>query len=240
MKKILFAGVAVAALAAAVPGNAATIMIKGSNNNSAITTFLEANGHTVIANSEDYSGVDGVILLRTNGTAQLSDYVSNGGRLVTEWTGADWAMANLLGGAVSGGGFVGSDTVVSFTTDGAAFGLGDGVGSSYSAGPASQFFRDFSDIGTGSVFATRPGDVAAIVGGAAGSGFVVANGIDWADSFGSAGADNQQVLLNSLFGSSMGGAVPEPATWAMMLLGFFGLGAAMRRKPAVKTTVSYA
>ena len=27
-------------------------------------------------------------------------------------------------------------------------------------------------------------------------------------------------------------AVPEPATWAMMLLGFFGIGTAMRRKPA--------
>ena len=37
------------------------------------------------------------------------------------------------------------------------------------------------------------------------------------------------------------GAVPEPATWAMMLLGFFGVGAAMRRKAAVRSTsVSYA
>lgn len=37
-------------------------------------------------------------------------------------------------------------------------------------------------------------------------------------------------------------AVPEPATWAMMLLGFFGIGAAMRRqRPAVvNTAVSYA
>jgi hypothetical protein len=37
-------------------------------------------------------------------------------------------------------------------------------------------------------------------------------------------------------------AVPEPETWAMMLLGFFGIGAAMRRaKPARPTrqSVSY-
>ncbi|WP_432201292.1 PEPxxWA-CTERM sorting domain-containing protein [Erythrobacter sp. W53] len=35
-------------------------------------------------------------------------------------------------------------------------------------------------------------------------------------------------------------AVPEPGTWAMMLLGFFGLGAAMRRKPATSTRVRFA
>jgi len=45
--------------------------------------------------------------------------------------------------------------------------------------------------------------------------------------------------LNSLFNNvgishvdlfDHGGALPEPATWAMMLLGFAGVGAAMRRK----------
>ena len=35
-------------------------------------------------------------------------------------------------------------------------------------------------------------------------------------------------------------AVPEPATWAMMLLGFFALGSMMRNKPArVQTRVRY-
>lgn len=36
------------------------------------------------------------------------------------------------------------------------------------------------------------------------------------------------------------GAVPEPATWALMMLGFGGIGYAMRRRASVKTTVSYA
>lgn len=36
------------------------------------------------------------------------------------------------------------------------------------------------------------------------------------------------------------GAVPEPATWAMMLLGFGAIGFAMRRRPKVQTTVAYA
>jgi hypothetical protein len=36
-------------------------------------------------------------------------------------------------------------------------------------------------------------------------------------------------------------AVPEPGTWAMMLLGFFGLGAALRGKPAkAEARVNYA
>ena len=34
-------------------------------------------------------------------------------------------------------------------------------------------------------------------------------------------------------------AVPEPATWAMMLIGFGGLGLAMRRKHALSTPVGF-
>lgn len=33
--------------------------------------------------------------------------------------------------------------------------------------------------------------------------------------------------------------VPEPSTWAMLLLGFFGIGGALRRRKNVTTTVSY-
>lgn len=37
---------------------------------------------------------------------------------------------------------------------------------------------------------------------------------------------------NTVFIDRVAGVVPEPATWAMMLLGFFGLGAAIRRRRA--------
>ena len=41
-------------------------------------------------------------------------------------------------------------------------------------------------------------------------------------------------------GNAAPGAVPEPATWAMMLLGFGLIGFAMRKRSHVRTTVSYA
>lgn len=54
-----------------------------------------------------------------------------------------------------------------------------------------------------------------------------------------AGAD-----VGSLGGWSLtldyGSAVPEPGTWAMMILGFGLVGATMRRQRGVRTTVSYA
>ena len=34
--------------------------------------------------------------------------------------------------------------------------------------------------------------------------------------------------------------VPEPATWALMIMGFGGVGAALRRRHKVRTTVSFA
>lgn len=38
----------------------------------------------------------------------------------------------------------------------------------------------------------------------------------------------------------VGGAVPEPASWAMLIAGFGVMGGALRRRAAVRTTVRYA
>lgn len=46
-------------------------------------------------------------------------------------------------------------------------------------------------------------------------------------------------LGNAQFEATFGG-VPEPATWAFMILGFGMIGSAMRRKGAVRTKVAYA
>lgn len=55
-------------------------------------------------------------------------------------------------------------------------------------------------------------------------------------------------VINPFFGNgnltnspvAVAGAVPEPATWAMMLMGFGGIGFALRRRSTVRTTVAYA
>ncbi|MEZ5737275.1 MAG: PEPxxWA-CTERM sorting domain-containing protein [Novosphingobium sp.] len=39
---------------------------------------------------------------------------------------------------------------------------------------------------------------------------------------------------------AVGGAVPEPASWGMMLLGLFAVGSAMRHRPARPARVSFA
>ena len=64
-----------------------------------------------------------------------------------------------------------------------------------------------------------------------------------AQSISFAGVQNQIVFDDVTFGSSIAGTVgaaPEPATWALMIVGFGLAGAALRRRQKVTTRVSYA
>lgn len=56
-------------------------------------------------------------------------------------------------------------------------------------------------------------------------------------SFNSTGTAGVDAILDNL---SVSGSVPEPATWALMILGFGAVGGAMRRRSAVRTAVAYA
>jgi hypothetical protein len=66
--------------------------------------------------------------------------------------------------------------------------------------------------------------------------------VNLSQSFGYAVAGGASFGPNRLGTFVIGGtpAVPEPATWAMMLFGFGGLGYAMRRRPAQRTRVRFA
>ncbi|MDE2405177.1 MAG: PEP-CTERM sorting domain-containing protein [Sphingomonadales bacterium] len=67
------------------------------------------------------------------------------------------------------------------------------------------------------------------------------NGVGSACGFGeqawNSGGFSESLVVRTL---DVGQSVPEPATWAMMLLGFFGVGAAMRRKGRQQANVRFA
>jgi hypothetical protein len=66
------------------------------------------------------------------------------------------------------------------------------------------------------------------------SGFNVLRASLILDSF---GGNNRNFTINGISAEGATGAVPEPATWAMMIIGFGLVGCTMRRKQ--RSTVSY-
>jgi PEP-CTERM motif len=220
---------------------AATIGLLGTNSNAALTTFLQSNGNTVVDlnTTTNFTGLDTVILLRTSPTdsvsTDLQNFVLGGGRLITEFTGADWALntANLLNADVTGGATISPNTTITFTQAGIDSGLSDGIGSSYADGSRTQSFRTIpiGNIGTGvDVLANKPStNPVAIIGGASGLGSTLVIAYDWADDFANANTDTQQLILNALNYPPTVPTVPEPAT--IMGLVAFGLaGLATARK----------
>lgn len=212
---------------------AANIMVWGNQGSqAAIVDFLNTSGHTATdngptaPNAAELAGVDVAILLRAVGNTDVVDWIAGGGCLITEWDGAAWAVdgASLLDASVATYGQIGTGTPVTITADGISAGLAAGISNPYTAGPASEFFHTFTGIGSGvNVMATRPGDIPAILGGQYGSGLVLANGIDWGDSFSSAGADNQQLLLNSVESFCSGAVTPPYEALPVPALSFFNL-----------------
>jgi hypothetical protein len=226
---------------------AANIGLLGTNSNTALTTFLTGNGNTVVDlnTTANFTGLDTVILLRQQPTGAVSNdlrnFVLNGGRLITEFTGADWALGdtagNLLNADVDGGSIFLSTQSIRFTQEGIDSGLANGVNNPYSDGNRTQAFRfmPIANIGSGvKVLANRltnpPADNPAIIGGASGLGTTLVIGYDWADSFGSANADTQRLILNALNYTASTPQVPEPATLTGILaFGVAGLLATRKR-----------
>ena len=54
------------------------------------------------------------------------------------------------------------------------------------------------------------------------------------------GTTNQVAFDNITLGSAVAGGVPEPTTWALMILGFGAIGGAMRRRQSVTAKVRFA
>lgn len=219
---------------------AATIGLLGTNSNAALTSFLQTNGYSVVdlnVPTPSFTGLDSVILLRnvpTGATStNLRNFVLNGGQLITEQSGADWALGNtsgnLLNADVITRGTAGFNTSVTFTAAGISSGLAAGINNPYADGTRTETFLTIGNIGAGvSILATRPGatpTIPAIIGGASGSGSTLVIAYDWADDFANANADTQQLILNALPPST----IPEPAT-ILGILAFGLAGLATTRK----------
>lgn len=235
MKKLTRIALAATAIFATQLASASVVGVFGSNSNTSIVSFLNSNGHTATNYSSsittaNLAGLDVAILLRTNGNSFLDSFVQNGGTLITEWTGADWAVNTLdyFGAAISGGGAVATGTAITVTTNGIALGLNTGLSNPWADGGRTEFFRNFSNIGSADVLATRSNGIAAVIGGSVGSGYAVINGMDWADSFSTQASNSGQFLLNMI--NIQGHSVPEPSAFLLMALGLLGLGLTHRLK----------
>jgi len=99
---------------------------------------------------------------------------------------------------------------------------------------------DFSSISLGNTLFTK------VLGDNAGLGGMEVWQLNPATSF--AAGTYDLVVAGKAFGVAsyagtlnvMPSAVPETATWAMMLMGFGAMGMAMRRRPAQSSTLAYA
>lgn len=92
----------------------------------------------------------------------------------------------------------------------------------------------------GNTFFNTPflnGELAALTPLAGGTAFIANGSIQTVGGF-AAGRDNYTLQFRT--NAILDGAVPEPATWAMMLIGFGAIGAAVRRQRKATVKVSYA
>ena len=139
--------------------------------------------------------------------AALNAYIAGGGKVILD----DWTAQPVNTGAS----YTGNDNLNTIT-----------LGSQFNAGISGTLSVVNPGWGTYSLGLSggtsagtfENGDSAIVVGN---GGRTITNG------FLNDTVASQQLYANEL-GSLSGGAVPEPATWAMMLVGFGGLGAVLR------------
>ena len=228
------------------------IMLTGFNSNAQITAALQNAGYTAVENfnpdAAALANVDTVILLRTDGNAAITDFVNNGGGLITEWIAADWVLnSTTLVDADQTGSVGGQRSDVIFTTTADQTGLNAGIGESYNAGEGSEFWRTIGNIGDGvTIYATRAFDGSeAIIGSFSQEGRTMVIAYDWGDSFQfNVDDDTNKLLLNAVdlvtpyvWHGSVSGTWSDPDNWSRPTAP--GVGCLIHFDGSTNTTVNH-
>lgn len=254
MIKIIIASIAL--LTVAAPATASVVYMTGTDNPWGQSTeddamdvafgagnWTKINGYTTAAlTGSSFVYIDGGAgtaadfnsFIGSN-LAALESYVTAGGSLMlnaARWDFSPNTLTTVFGSTIFGDDnySVGSSTA-DLTADGTAAGLGaNGAGSSWTG----SYFSH--DIVTGGTCLVSGSAGCVFTAGTAGAGTWAVGG-QTAPGFQSSGA--LELRANQLSFVAEGGstgAVPEPATWAMLIAGFGMVGATSRRRRNVLAT----
>lgn len=182
-------------------------------------------------------------------TAANYEQLANGSSFITGWTVSSSSGDIVLGQTVTGDGHSAADGT--YFVDLSGFGASSPDGALNQtihtvAGATYAFSMDLGSSNSGTIFASVGGSLLTLTSGAA---FSVGSEswTPWSGTF-TGGANHNPLLTigNGTPGSQIdfldnvsivqtggGSGAPEPAGWALMILGFGGVGASMRRRRAV-------
>lgn len=207
--------IAVGAAALALPVAAATLStpLTGGNNNSGIMfdIVVGASAPQLTSIAVDVTG----------GTSNYQFYTITGGIGANTGNAGAWTLRDTFTGitGTNGSSLVGNGTLQLLDITDLALAANTTYGLYVTATPGSGVFTRYTNLALGSTVASN-GDLSIMSGYGQGALF---------------GNTNNGRAFNGTL-TYTGGAVPEPASWALMIGGFGLVGASMRRRRASFTT----
>jgi hypothetical protein len=179
-------------------------------------------------------------------------FLNAGGGLVSEWDGAAFffsgyqpgyrfantnPQAGIIAGQIGAGGALATDTPITNT---GASPVTAGLANTWSAGSGSEFFFTSANLNPAQVdiLATYQGNGTAQFPAGSQTAILAGKQKAFVALMFDAQDNPNDADIRRLFANSVGyvtnfqaqGAVPEPSTWALMILGFGAVGGAMRRR----------